>query len=81
MPNCATCCPKYGPIWLNTHFNHPNEITPESARACDRLVRAGVPVNNQCVLMRGINDTVAIQMKLGQSLLKSKVRPLLSFPV
>jgi lysine 2,3-aminomutase len=66
---------KYGPTWLNTHFNHPNEITPESARACDRLVRAGVPVNNQCVLMRGINDTVAIQMKLGQSLLKSKVRP------
>ncbi|MGA7845084.1 MAG: KamA family radical SAM protein, partial [Dehalococcoidales bacterium] len=66
---------KYGPIWLNTHFNHPNEITPESARACDRLVRAGVPVNNQCVLMRGINDTVEIQMKLGQSLLKSKVRP------
>jgi lysine 2,3-aminomutase len=66
---------KYGPIWLNTHFNHPNEITAESARACDRLVRAGVPVNNQCVLMRGINDTVEIQMKLGQSLLKSKVRP------
>ena len=66
---------KYGPIWLNTHFNHYNEITPESARACDRLVRAGVPVNNQCVLLRGINDTVEIQMKLGQSLLKSKVRP------
>ncbi len=66
---------KYGPIWLNTHFNHYNEITPESARACDRLVRAGVPVNNQCVLMRGINDTVEIQMKLGQSLLRSKVRP------
>ena len=66
---------KYGPIWLNTHFNHPNEITPEAARACDRLVRAGVPVNNQCVLMRGINDTVETQMKLGHGLLKSKVRP------
>jgi lysine 2,3-aminomutase len=66
---------KYGPIWLNTHFNHYNEITPESARACDRLVRAGVPVNNQCVLLRGINDTVEIQMKLGQGLLRSKVRP------
>jgi lysine 2,3-aminomutase len=66
---------KYGPIWLNTHFNHYHEITPESARACDRLVRAGVPVNNQCVLMRGINDSVETQMKLGQSLLKSKVRP------
>jgi lysine 2,3-aminomutase len=66
---------KYGPIFLNTHFNHPNEITPESAAACDRLVRAGVPVNNQCVLMRGINDTVETQMKLGHGLLKSKVRP------
>ena len=66
---------KYGPIWLNTHFNHYSEITPESARACDRLVRAGVPVNNQCVLLRGINDTVETQMKLGQGLLKSKVRP------
>jgi lysine 2,3-aminomutase len=66
---------KYGPIWLNTHFNHYDEITAESALACDRLVRAGVPVNNQCVLLRGINDTVEIQMKLGQGLLRSKVRP------
>ena len=66
---------KYGPIWLNTHFNHYNEITPESARACDLLVRSGVPVNNQCVLLRGINDTVEIQMKLGHGLLRSKVRP------
>jgi lysine 2,3-aminomutase len=66
---------KYGPIWLNTHFNHYREITPESARACDRLLRSGVPVNNQCVLLRGINDTVETQMKLCQSLLKSKVRP------
>jgi len=66
---------KYGPIWLNTHFNHYNEITPESARACDRLLRAGVPINNQCVLMRGVNDTVEKQMKLCHSLLKTKVRP------
>jgi len=66
---------KYGPIWLNTHFNHPNEITPESARACDKLLRAGVPVNNQTVLMRGINDSVETQLKLSQGLLKIKVRP------
>jgi len=65
----------YGPIWFNTHFNHPNEITPEAAKACDRLVRAGVPVNNQCVLLRGINDSVETQLKLGHKLLKSKVRP------
>jgi lysine 2,3-aminomutase len=66
---------KYGPIWLNTHFNHPNEITPESAAACDRLLRAGVPVNNQTVLLRGINDNVETMTKLCQGLLKIKVRP------
>ncbi|MGI2335681.1 MAG: KamA family radical SAM protein [Dehalogenimonas sp.] len=66
---------KYGPIWLNTHFNHPNEITPEAAAACDRLLRAGVQVNNQSVLLRGINDTVGIQLKLCHGLLKAKVRP------
>ena len=66
---------KYGPIWLNTHFNHPREITPESAAACDRLLRAGVPVNNQSVLLRGVNDSVATQLKLCQGLLKIKVRP------
>jgi len=66
---------KYGPIWLNTHFNHYREITPEAATACDKLVRSGVPVNNQSVLLRGINDSVEIQTKLCQGLLKIKVRP------
>jgi lysine 2,3-aminomutase len=66
---------KYGPIWLNTHFNHPNEITPESAAACDKLLRSGIPVNNQSVLLRGVNDSVETQMKLCQGLLKTKVRP------
>jgi len=66
---------KYGPIWLNTHFNHPREITSESAAACDRLLRSGVPVNNQSVLLRGINDSVATQVKLCQGLLRIKVRP------
>jgi lysine 2,3-aminomutase len=66
---------RHGPIWLNTHFNHPREITPESAAACDRLLRAGVPVNNQTVLLKGINDSVLTQLKLCQGLLKAKVRP------
>ena len=57
---------KYGPIWLNTQFNHHREITPESAAACDRLLRAGVPVNNQSVLLRGINDNIETQIKLCQ---------------
>jgi lysine 2,3-aminomutase len=66
---------KYGPIWLNTHFNHPNEVTPEAARACEKLLRAGVPVNNQTVLLRGINDNVETQLKLSHNLLKARVRP------
>ncbi len=66
---------KYGPIWLNTHFNHPSELTAEAAKACDRLVRAGVPVNNQSVLLKGVNDNVQTQLKLCQGLLKIKVRP------
>lgn len=66
---------RYGPIWLNTHFNHPREITAEAAEACDRLLRAGVPVNNQSVLLRGINDNLPTMLKLCQGLLKIKVRP------
>ena len=66
---------KYGPIWLNTHFNHVREITPEAAEACDRLVRSGVPINNQSVLLRGINDSVEAQTELCHGLLRIKVRP------
>jgi lysine 2,3-aminomutase len=66
---------KYGPIWLNTHFNHPRELTPEAAGACDRLLRAGVPVNNQSVLLKGVNDSAETQIKLCQGLLRIKVRP------
>jgi lysine 2,3-aminomutase len=66
---------KYGPIWLNTHFNHVREMTPEAAEACDRLLRSGVPVNNQSVLLRGINDSVEAQTRLCHGLLKIKVRP------
>lgn len=66
---------KYHPIWVNTHFNHPNEITPESAAACDRLLRAGIPVNNQAVLLRGVNDCPYIMRDLVQGLMKIRVRP------
>jgi len=66
---------KYGPIWLNTHFNHVCEITPEAAEACDKLLRSGVPVNNQTVLLRGINDSVEAQTRLCHGLLRIKVRP------
>ena len=66
---------KYHPIWINTHFNHPNEITPQSAAACDRLLRAGIPVNNQAVLLRGVNDCAYTMRDLVQGLMKIRVRP------
>jgi len=66
---------KYRPIWLNTHFNHPREVTKESAEACDKILCAGIPVNNQAVLLKGINDSVEIMTKLCQGLLKIGVRP------
>ncbi len=71
----CTMLSKYGPIWLNTQFNHPKEITPDSAAACDKLLRAGVPVGNQSVLLKGINDSAETQLKLCHGLLKIKVRP------
>lgn len=47
---------KYHPIWLNTHFNHPKEFTPESMEALRKLADAGIPLGNQSVLLRGVND-------------------------
>ncbi|MFH1305027.1 MAG: KamA family radical SAM protein [Candidatus Omnitrophota bacterium] len=66
---------KYRPIWVNTHFNHPNEITKESARACDRILRAGIPINNQSVLLKNINDNTETMIELCQGLVKIGVRP------
>lgn len=66
---------KYGPIWFNTHFNHPREVTEEAAQTCDRLLRSGVPINNQTVLLKGINDNLNTQLELTRKLLKIKVRP------
>ena len=66
---------KYGPLWLVTQFNHPHEITTEAARACERLLRCGVPVNNQTVLLRDVNDQSNTIMRLCQGLLRIRVRP------
>lgn len=66
---------KYHPLWLNIHVNHPQEITPELAAACDRLSKAGVPLGNQSVLLAGVNDSVRIQRKLVHDLVKIRVRP------
>jgi lysine 2,3-aminomutase len=66
---------KYHPIWVNTHFNHPQELTPEAVAACGHLSDAGIPLGNQTVLLRGVNDCVNIQRKLVQLLVKTRVRP------
>ena len=66
---------RHHPIWLNTHFNHPRELTPEAALACDRLLRAGIPVGNQSVLLRGVNDDVETMRALGEGLVRMRVRP------
>jgi lysine 2,3-aminomutase len=63
------------PLWINTHFNHPREITEEAADACERLQRGGIPMNNQSVLLRGVNDTISVMKDLCQGLLKIGVRP------
>ncbi|MBO7570749.1 MAG: lysine 2,3-aminomutase [Bacteroidales bacterium] len=73
--NLCEMLKKYHPIWLNTHFNHPNEVTEESAAACARLANAGVPLGNQSVLLRGINDNVDIMKKLVHKLVMMRVRP------
>lgn len=66
---------KYHPIWVNTHFNHSNEITEESAAACARLANAGIPLGNQSVLLRGVNDCVHTMLSLVRNLVKIRVRP------
>jgi len=65
----------YHPVYVNTHFNHPDEITPLSAKACARLVDAGIPVGNQSVLLRGVNDSPEVMKHLLQKLLAIRVRP------
>ncbi len=66
---------RYHPIWVNTHFNHPAELTDAAALACDRLLRAGIPVGNQTVLMAGINDRVSVMQELNETLVRMRVRP------
>ncbi len=66
---------KYHPIWVNTHFNHPKEITPDAVEACERLADAGIPLGNQTVLLKGVNDCPFIIKNLMHLLVKMRVRP------
>src|SRR5437899_5533273 len=62
-------------VWIQTHFNHPREVTPEAARVCQALLRAGMPVNNHTVLLKGVNDSLETMRELMRALLRIKVRP------
>lgn len=66
---------KYKFVWLNTHFNHPNELTPDSTAALARLADAGVVLGNQSVLLKGINDNVDVMKELVHRLVRNRVRP------
>ncbi len=66
---------KHHPIWVNTHFNHPQEITPSSKAALRKLADAGIPLGNQSVLLAGVNDCSIIMKKLVHMLVENRVRP------
>ncbi len=66
---------KYHPVWLNTHFNHPKEMTKEAEVALAKLANAGIPLGNQTVLLKGINDCPHIMRDLVHILVKNRVRP------
>ncbi len=66
---------RHAPVWINTHFNHPKEITGESRKALLSLIKSGCPVNNQSVLLKGINDSYEVLKELLISLLSTGVRP------
>jgi lysine 2,3-aminomutase len=66
---------KYHPVYMNVHFNHPDEITPESSRALNLIADAGIPLGNQTVLLKGVNDDPITMRRLMQKLLTVRVRP------
>lgn len=71
----AAMLAKYHPVYLNTHFNHPKEITPESTKACAILADHGIPLGNQSVLLRGVNNCPEVMKQLVRALVKIRVRP------
>jgi lysine 2,3-aminomutase len=74
-PEFCEMVQKYHPIYMNTHFNHPNELTEESVAALGRLAQAGIPLGCQTVLLKGINDDPVVMKELMLKLLKARVRP------
>lgn len=74
-PELCAVLKRHRPLWFNTQFNHAMEITEESARACEMLLEAGIPVSNQSVLLRGVNDDYESMRDLLYGLERISVRP------
>lgn len=74
-PELAAILQKHHPLYINTHFNSPAEITPDSLRACSLLANCGIPLGNQMVLLNGVNNDPFIVRKLNQQLLRLRVKP------
>ncbi len=74
-PQLCNILKKYHPLYMNVHFNHPREITEESSEACGLLADAGIPLGNQSVLLKGVNDDSETMKNLVQKLLKIRVKP------
>jgi lysine 2,3-aminomutase len=77
--NLVNMLKKHHPLWINTHFNHPKEVTPASREALRKLADAGIPLGNQCVLLAGVNDCPHIMKRLFQKLVQNRVRPYYMF--
>ena len=74
-PGLLSMLKKYHPVWINTQFNHPRELTPQAVKACADIVDAGIPLGNQSVLLKCINDDAETMKKLLTGLVKARVRP------
>jgi lysine 2,3-aminomutase len=74
-PELCAMLKRFHPLFINTHFNHPDELTPAAVAALGMLADAGIPLGCQTVLLRGVNDTPAVMMELMQKLLMARVRP------
>jgi len=74
-PSLLAMLKKYHPLWMNVHFNHPKELTEQSRNACAGIADAGIPLGNQSVLLRNINDNTEIMKELLLKLVRARVRP------
>ena len=74
-PEFCEMVQKYHPVFMNTHFNHPSELTPATVAALDRLSKAGISLGNHTVLLKGVNDDAVVMKQLMHELLKARVRP------